>query len=308
MISASRALSRKAALATGHNVRDTLAGAWIASQLRSLGHAPGRPILFDCDQKFGTAMAIASDILESPLVAHTHNLEPHYAIFRDKQDPLARFSRELGKELRWLAKCRAIWSIGLLEHQLFSLCKLPSRLLPYFPAPERLAQLQAVFDRRLPRADQDTVLLMGTAGNEPTLEGMREQIAFLSLQRSALRFVVVGSGTERLQSIAAPNIQVLGAVGWDELVSLFIRTRALWVHQAPMTGALTRIQETLLLGIPVVANEWGSIGMRPSPGLYTYSDISLALDMISEVSDRFERPGPPSEQEEYIFSLRDAYQ
>jgi hypothetical protein len=81
---------------------------------------------------------------------------------------------------------------------------------------------------------------------------------------------------------------VLGTVSDDELLSEQLKARALLVHYVPTPGALTRIPEALIAGIPVIANRHAARGYEALPGIHVYDTPADLVDLSAA-----ELPMPP---------------
>jgi hypothetical protein len=117
---------------------------------------------------------------------------------------------------------------------------------------------------------------MGSAGNFPTEEGMREQARWLREFKEAVllpRFVIVGSQTDALREEMPNNVSVKGFLSDIELEDVLVNAKCLWVHQPPTSGQLNRIYEAILIGLPVVANRSAARGFEGCRGVSVYEHL-----------------------------------
>jgi glycosyltransferase involved in cell wall biosynthesis len=273
-------------------IRTLARAAWLEASLAKAALPLGSRIIFDADLVFGSALIVAANARKSPVLALTHNIESFVPTNWRHPNTSMQYLPLLKKEISWLSETDRIWSIGEFDRSLLELFGLSAPVLPYFPPHERYRELLAIRkERRL--IDPTHVLILGTVGNPCTREGILEQFAFLrehdSLLRGA-RIVVAGYGTETLAKFAPAHVEVHGTRSWEEVKKLLISARALWVHQGPMTGALTRITEALISGTPVIANRWATIGLRPMVGLSDYERIEDVEPLLQSLGDDFQAP------------------
>jgi hypothetical protein len=82
---------------------------------------------------------------------------------------------------------------------------------------------------------------------------------------------VVGLETERLRNVQRPpSVDVRGYVDNDTLDEMLISARAVLIHQRAGVGALTRIPEMLVAGVPVIASGVAARSAHEFEGVYTY--------------------------------------
>jgi hypothetical protein len=68
----------------------------------------------------------------------------------------------------------------------------------------------------------------------------------------------------------------LGSIGDDQLEKLLLEVDMILIHQPPTTGALTKIPEMLIAGIPVLANFSSARNYYNTNGLFIYdNDITF---------------------------------
>jgi len=198
------------------------------------------------------------------------------------------------EELSQLRYADAIFVLSAYDRWLLSLHNLPADVLPYYPPADVEAQLLKLRRERLDRPQSRSgVLALGTIGSVPTARGFRDLLAVLEMgthmRSTAASIVIAGYGTEQLRTAFEPTgARVLGTVSETELQELQLKTRALLVHYVPAPGALTRIPEALIAGIPVVANRHAARGYETVPGLHVYDSPDELVDLLAA-----ELPVPP---------------
>jgi glycosyltransferase involved in cell wall biosynthesis len=216
------------------------------------------------------------------LLAAPHNLEALVSeeVFRSAAyDPFP----DLAAEVRRLAQADAVFTIAQEERWLLEARGVAARYLPFFPEPRLERECLAVRARRpAPKPDQP-LLLVGSAFNAATGRGMRQHLEWL---RGVPRHVVVvGPQTDQLfREFAGERVRVLGAVPREELAGLMATCAALCIHTEGGAGAVTRIPEALVAGIPVIANSNALRSCHGAPGTHPYETreefLALALQPL----------------------------
>ncbi|NJL11155.1 MAG: glycosyltransferase family 4 protein [Calothrix sp. SM1_7_51] len=212
-------------------------------------------------------------------------------------------------EITNLAKADKIFSISREEQWLLKLYGIDNDFLPYYPPKEILNFLLDVRKARK-ISEKKRFLIIGTANNNPTIQGMIEQIQWLTSIKKEANFEIdiAGYGTEKLKEYCCDStINIIGSVDSKELHNLLVNAKAVLVHQKMGTGALTRIPETIIAGIPVIANSSACRSAFNYSGVYCYEDKSELLNLICKKLDIPEILLPPIEAENrflnYILSL-----
>ena len=212
------------------------------------------------------------------VVALPHNLEalvseaafakPSHDVFRDLAGEIARLGLAdavftIAKEERWLLETR-----GIQAHY-----------LPYYPDPELEEDCRRIRDTRQARARPDgsiagPLLLVGSAFNPATERGMRWQLEQLrAAGEPAEGVVVIGPQTDtRLADFTAPGLRILGQVPREVLAQQLASCSAVLVHTFGGAGAVTRIPEALVAGVPVIANANAARDQYGTPGVHVYED------------------------------------
>lgn len=209
-------------------------------------------------------------------------------------------------EIAALAEADLVCCISREEQWLLSLHGINACYLPYEPTPEYRSKLGEI--RRL-RASQikDVVLILGTATNIPTLRGMQEilkRAPDLAAAAKGLQIVVIGYGTEVLAPLVADEnlpITILGGVSDEVLDNYLLRTKVNLAYQEGTTGMLTRIQELLYCGIPVIANNIAARSYQNVPGVVVTESIDEMLNVLTSFeSTDFMPPEIPEKLEQQL--------
>ncbi len=210
------------------------------------------------------------------VVALPHNLEALVSdqVFADAAyDPFA----DLSGEVKRLALADAVFTISKEERWLLETRGLSPHYLPYFPDTTLAEECLRIRAKRAAIADaqgcvRGPLLLVGSAFNPATARGMREQLRHLKQGRMPEQgIVVVGPKSDVvLADELAPGIQILGGVSRARLVELQETCSALLIHTYGGAGAVTRIPEALLSGLPIISNPNAARDQHGAPGMYVY--------------------------------------
>ncbi len=222
------------------------------------------------------------------VIALPHNLESLVPDVTPGHREL--IGRHFERELLGLRAADAIFTISREEQWLLLLHELTPFYLPYFPIEEIVNNLMEMRSRRQ-SAGAKRLLILGTAWNVPTQLGMIELIEMLrNLPGGPTMPVdIAGFGTEQLQGKLDGTACCLhGGVDDGKMKELLTNARAVLVHQRSGAGALTRIPEMLLGGLPVIANGMAARSWGGLAGLYVY-------DTPAELSALLQRPLPVPE-------------
>lgn len=198
--------------------------------------------------------------------------------FTKKQLP-----QNLEYELKHLQKADTIFCISREEKWLLNLFNIESEYLPYYP-PEELKNELLEIRKRRKNKEQKRFLMLGSATNVPTREGFIELISLINqLDDENIRIDIAGYGTETLAEYCNNSIFKLhGTVEPEQLMSLLEGTKALLIYQKSGAGALTKIPEMLIAGIPIIANGIACRSAFNYSGVYCYDELSQLSDFLTQ--------------------------
>ena len=193
-----------------------------------------------------------------------------------------RSIKALDKEVFNLRRCDAVFAISKEETWLLRLLGLNAHYLPYYPPQEAQSFLLSIFRKRELRNPNPIkkFALLGSATNSPTRSGMQALIDYVSTQDLPFDFYVAGYGTESLREVVHPRISFMGTLSNEALEKLLVEIDGMIIYQPPTTGALTRIPEMLLAGIPVYANFDASRNYFNVNGIVTYHSFEELLGLL----------------------------
>jgi len=184
----------------------------------------------------------------------------------------------LRQELEPFRVCDEVFTIAEEDQWLFNLLEIKAKLLPSFPARELLDRNLELRQAREAKKQENFFLIIGTVGNPPTLSGMTRLL--LDLQKINVdcnhQFKVAGYGTEifREQFGSVRGMEILGSLEQSSLDLLMENCKAMIINQDYCPGALTKVPEILISGIPVIMNIGASRSYKRMDGVYVYDSIA----------------------------------
>lgn len=215
-----------------------------------------------------------------PVVAVPQNIES----LVPGQPPFIVSSPERNRqaELKMLRLACARFCISAEDAAILEAEDMDAKVLPYYPDAERLRELELIRSERLQGGGHGPLLVLGSVTNPPTMRATRDLLEVLGVflatapteeKKRWPSVVVAGNGTEQLASLAGDKVKVLGRVDDETLHDLLVRARCLVVNTVPTTGALTRVTESLVAGLTVVAVRGAGRGQPDSEGLLLYDNL-----------------------------------
>lgn len=201
----------------------------------------------------------------------------------------------LTDELAWFAHADHVFTIAQEETWLLRNQGIPSSQVPYFPTEAMREDLLAVRRTRAGRSFCNRVhLMLGSAINPPTRAGMIAVLEAFARSPQPVPLVIAGNGTEDLgREFRHPAVRFEGKVTPERLRELLIEADAAIVHQDIGVGALTRIPELLMAGVPIIANEHAARSARHYEGVHLYREIKDAAEMLQHPLPTPPVPSPP---------------
>jgi hypothetical protein len=166
---------------------------------------------------------------------------------------------DLASEVTMLGACQARFAISRVEAGFLGGVGLDTEFYPYRPVGETREFFAKIRAARLRGAVQPgLVVLLGSATHVPAREGMEWFLAQVRARGvpAEVRIEIAGWDTDRLPGLAGVGDQV-AARGWLEpaaLEALLSRAHVAVIPQFSGFGALTRLSELPVAGIPVLAS------------------------------------------------------
>ena len=281
-------------------------------RLRNIARAWGTKI----QSQGALALAVVEDpICFEPLVRKLHSLAvPIVAACQNIESlshvhvPFSSRMAFLGRELDLLSRCALVITISREDTWLLKNFSIPTFYFPYFPSAPTQERLLRVRQARRGRAKR-SVMLLGNAGNLATRQGMARVMEYWqekNLSRTFDRLLLAGFRTDSFFADwgAKDHIEFLGPLSQDDLYEKLAVIKACLVFQEGGGGALTRIAEMLVAGIPVVA---GSQAARSYHGLAGVSEFRELRDLEDALARAESEPGeipPPAEPDAAALAAR----
>ncbi len=229
-----------------------------------------RVALWECT--YDDLFAAIAHELGYRVIALPHNLEtlgdaPEFARMR------APALKGLAAEVRRLARSDHRFMIAREEQWFLEAQGVACDFLPYRPAAAAAERLGALRAGRTATA-RGPVLVLGSALNPLTAEGMTLLAAQLARCAPAgMEIWIAGHNTERIRSALPddPRLRFLGPLDTKALESTLARAGMIAVLQRGGAGALTRIPEALLAGLPVIGNPNALRSAWDLPGVHPFA-------------------------------------
>jgi hypothetical protein len=216
----------------------------------------------------------------------------------------------LDEEIHSLALCDKVFAISREDQWLLRLHGITAAYLPYFPPRVVVNTMLKIRKERSKTNFGRHFLLLGTAANRPTFSGMADRLEFFFKNAESYDTLhVAGYGTELLRAFLPSSEKIIlhGAIDNLLLHSLLSTVRAAIIHQVPTSGALTRISELLIAGVPVFANIDAGRSYFGAAGVHVYENDEQLLEMLSGIMEAFSAPAEPvSLFENFLTSIKGA--
>lgn len=215
-------------------------------------------------------------------------------------------------ELKLFSLCKHVFTISREETWLLRLYGINSHYLPYFPPKAVCVELLKIRKKRL-RKDtalkgKKQILMLGSIYNPPTRAGMESRIALFEKNKpDNIELIIAGFGTEELILFSKEgknNIWIAGSISNYELFELLCEVDAVLIHQSPTTGALTRIPELLLAGVPLIVNNDAARSYYTCNGVYVYnSDFEFLKLLNNPILPMPEKPIFPTQEVNFFYQV-----
>lgn len=219
------------------------------------------------------------------VIAIPHNLE---SLVPGKKSKLTGKTSPYGfnMEIKVLRQCDVVFAISREETLMLKLFGVNALHLPYYPPREVEEFLLSIREQRQSRFKNKNrqILLLGSVINPPTCIGIMNRIHFIQENNfNTIKFRIAGYGTDQVQFVIPylNNIQFIGEISKEQLKEELLLTDALLIHQPASTGALTRIIEFLIAGIPIIANEESARNYQGMDGIYIYENDTRCIELIN---------------------------
>lgn len=208
------------------------------------------------------------------LIAFPHNLESlvpgQNSAVSNKPSPLWLY-----EELDQLRLCDHVFTISEEEQWFLSLNNIKSTYYPYFPTKILTEKLLSIRKRREDNVTNNFYLMFGSFFYEPIGKGLIEVLKVLN--ETHIHVKITGFGCDAifndLDYALNKNIEPLGETTPSELNDLLATCKGVIINQALSSGALTKLKELQLAGVPVVLNEASTRSFKNVHGFHVFYDF-----------------------------------
>ena len=237
-----------------------------------------------------------------PVIGLPHNIESLVA---------KHCVEALREEILNLQQCDYLFAISKEETWLLRLLGMNAFYLPYYPPTEAEVQLLSIRKRREDRKTnpRKRFLLLGSVTNSPTKKGMQLLLDYAAGKSLFFDLCVAGYKTETLSVNRNQGISLLGTMKNDELSRLLEEIDAVLIYQPPTTGALTRIPEMLVAGVPVFVNFDAGRSFLGTNGVHlydTFDDLFATLKSFEPYQPELLQKDVVAERR-FVKTIKDAF-
>jgi hypothetical protein len=232
------------------------------------------------------------------MVIFPHNLE---SLVIDACSPISnkKAPHWFDEELKILKKCKHVFTISKEESWLLTLHGIPSTYFPYYPSEKNERHLKSIRSFRENNPSQDFFLIFGSFFYPPIRKGMIELIEFIINNKLGYNFKIAGFSSEEITTLykyLPSNIEIVGTASEEQLLALMKNCKAVIINQQASSGALTKITELQIAGVPIIANEPSLRSYCISKGCYSFNSIN---ELNTILNNKFVMPELPESIEKY---------
>jgi hypothetical protein len=268
---------------------------WEAVFLR---HRGGNVVLWEDTHRNNQAIPYLARRFGYTVLAAPHNLEN--LVPREVHRAAEITASRVAEEIRFLRAAKAVVCISREEQWWLALHGITTDFLPYYP-PRRIAAYFGSIRERRQSVPQTRWLILGSAAYAPNYSGMTRLIETLKglPNGGVLPVDIAGYQTEILKPlIAGTSYELHGEVDQPTLASLLAKAKATLVSQTAGAGALTRIPEMLLAGVPVIATPVAARSATHYPGVQVYASGQELFRLLQADPPRVPLLAQPADAEQ----------
>lgn len=257
-----------------------------------------RPDVLIWESTFSHVPLMAAKRRGCAVVAFPHNIEG----LGDERVSYSDGSRQkrLALEMKYLRLADVVVAISRSDQWLMAQFGVQAVWLPYYPEDAVFARQRVIRERRQQTPPEQRLLVFGSAFYPPIGAGMRAAVGMLQAvcADTPHQIDVAGYGSERLaEAFSGPQTTVHGSLSNSDLDDLLARCQAIVVVQHEGSGAVTRIVESLVAGIPVLANPVAARDVWDAPGVHVFADEHDLESLIAQLPIAAPpEPAPPVRQ------------
>ncbi len=232
------------------------------------------------------------------VIGMPHNLESLVYSQKSYKTPSLISPSWLDEEIQYLGWCDEIFTISREEQWLLSLLlrNVDIKFLPYFATKMVFQDLLKIRDLRANEKLSNHIMVLGSAVNPPTLKGLFELKDYIKNEKiENFNFDFVGFSmshiTEENEKLP-DNIEIFDNVTDKILKDKLSSAKCVLIYQVPSTGALTKIYELQLAGVPIIVNSHGARSYFNKKGVLIFENINDLKNKLNDISN-FEVPEIP---------------
>jgi hypothetical protein len=234
--------------------------------------------------------------LQIPVIAICHNLETLVT-----RQVVNKWAMDLfQEELAILRKCRLVITISREEDVLLQNFGIRTLYIPYYPVQPIMSRLCAVRESRK-CSYKEGILMAGTTRNLPTRDGMERAAAYWRQNRfdKTAGKLIIGGYKSEMYFDPRPfgdSVDFRGTMTNEEMDGLLHQVRACICYQKNGAGALTRIGEMLIAGVPVLASTHAARSYYNMKGVIEFrelDELGEALKKIDKLEEEIPLPQFP---------------
>jgi glycosyltransferase involved in cell wall biosynthesis len=192
------------------------------------------------------------------------------------------------REIRFAGLAKSIFCISREEQWLFHQYGVRADFLPYYPPAEEERRLLNLRDARSAAETTSAVIAIASGENARNYGSLLElaDLANAMPVTDAFRLNVGGFATEKMRTnFKSPNCVFHGELSNEKMQELMLHCKAAIVHQSAGAGALTRIPEMLIAGVPVLASPHAARSAYHLNGVYVYHNAAELKELMSMVCE-----------------------
>lgn len=223
------------------------------------------------------------------VIVFIHNIETMVSTYEYDFFTKKRFPFSVVREIEFLRYADLIYCISREEQWLIKAFNINSVYLPYLPPSDKYEYFKGVRVKRLSINSikpYKEFIIIGTIHYLPTLNSIHKQLDeldILSDKLNNIKVVLVGYGLEKFKIEYESKYSFLtveGTVTPERLEELLMIVDAGLVYQDEGVGALTKIPELLLAGVPIIANFHAARSAHHYSGMYVYDTIEELYEYL----------------------------
>jgi hypothetical protein len=231
-----------------------------------------------------------------PIIASCQNIES----LSYGEISLSNQKKIFAEEIEILRMSDLAITISTEDSWLLNNFNIKTFYFPYFPPEQVCRRLSAIRAGRQ-NNKKENIILLGNAGNIATRKSMLKACDYWqrnNLSRQAGKLLTAGYKTDiYLKDIRSyKGIEFLGPLANEELDKKLAAVKACLCFQEEGGGALTRIGEMLLAGIPVLANSSAARSYYNKKGVIEFHDLQnldKALEQTATITAPVPKPVEP---------------